>query len=150
MYRMKEEDAVKILSNINNLGMALYVDYELIAACKTAIRALKHTIPAKITHEATLYKCPTCPSCKNVVGHMTDLFGKKMLAHVPYCEFCGQHLDWSDENTAENTANKKPKIGHWYDVGSLSCRCSNCGCKSPQEYKYCPHCGAYMEETSNA
>lgn len=36
------------------------------------------------------------------------------------------------------------KKGRWYDVGSLSCRCSECGCKSPKEYSYCPNCGADM------
>ena len=36
-------------------------------------------------------------------------------------------------------------IGKWYDVGSLSCRCSCCGCKSNKETKYCPNCGARME-----
>lgn len=38
------------------------------------------------------------------------------------------------------------KIGKWFDKGSLSCRCSECGCKSPKEYKYCPNCGARMVE----
>lgn len=35
--------------------------------------------------------------------------------------------------------------GEWWDKGSLSCRCSECGCKSPKEYKFCPNCGARME-----
>ncbi len=35
--------------------------------------------------------------------------------------------------------------GQWYDKGSLSCRCSCCGCKSNKEYNYCPNCGARME-----
>ena len=35
--------------------------------------------------------------------------------------------------------------GHWLDKGSLSCRCSECGCKSNKESAYCPHCGAKME-----
>lgn len=35
--------------------------------------------------------------------------------------------------------------GHWYDKGSLSCRCSECGCKSNRENNYCPHCGAKMD-----
>ena len=35
--------------------------------------------------------------------------------------------------------------GRWTDKGSLSCRCSRCGCKSNAEYNYCPHCGAQME-----
>ena len=36
------------------------------------------------------------------------------------------------------------KKGEWFDRGSLSCRCSNCGCKSPKEYSFCPNCGADM------
>ena len=36
------------------------------------------------------------------------------------------------------------KRGEWYDRGSLSCRCSNCGCKSTKEFNFCPHCGADM------
>lgn len=37
--------------------------------------------------------------------------------------------------------------GRWYDKGSLSCRCSECGCKNNKETTYCPNCGAkmYME-----
>ena len=35
--------------------------------------------------------------------------------------------------------------GYWYDRGSLSCRCSECGCKNIKETKYCPHCGAKMD-----
>lgn len=36
------------------------------------------------------------------------------------------------------------RVGEWQDRGSMSCRCSNCGCKSPKEYNYCPNCGAIM------
>lgn len=36
------------------------------------------------------------------------------------------------------------KTGYWFDRGSLSCRCSNCGCKSTHEYDFCPICGADM------
>ena len=34
------------------------------------------------------------------------------------------------------------KRGEWFDRGSLSCRCSNCGCKSTKEYSFCPNCGS--------
>ena len=44
----------------------------------------------------------------------------------------------------------EPKHGYWYDKGSLSCRCSNCGCKSPKEYSFCPNCGAEMREKDGA
>jgi Lar family restriction alleviation protein len=36
--------------------------------------------------------------------------------------------------------------GEWFDRGSLSCRCSECGCKSNKEYTYCPNCGAKMDK----
>lgn len=39
---------------------------------------------------------------------------------------------------------ERPK-GRWFDVGSLSCRCSACRCKNNRETKYCPNCGAKME-----
>lgn len=39
---------------------------------------------------------------------------------------------------------RKVKHGEWIDKGSLSCRCSNCGCKSSKELKFCPECGADM------
>lgn len=41
---------------------------------------------------------------------------------------------------------KKQRVGNWFDVGSLSCRCSECGGKSNRESQYCPNCGAKMEE----
>lgn len=34
--------------------------------------------------------------------------------------------------------------GEWVDVGSLSCRCSECGCKNNRETPFCPNCGAQM------
>lgn len=37
------------------------------------------------------------------------------------------------------------KTGRWFDIGSLSCRCSNCGGKNNRESKFCPNCGAKME-----
>ena len=44
------------------------------------------------------------------------------------------------------TADVAPvRHGRWWDVGSLSCRCSECGCKSGSETRYCPHCGARMD-----
>ena len=46
--------------------------------------------------------------------------------------------------TQMSSAKHERKKGKWYDVGSLSCRCSECGCKSLKEYLFCPNCGADM------
>ena len=46
----------------------------------------------------------------------------------------------------EPTINAEPvRHGKWFDVGSLSCRCDQCGCKNNKETPYCPNCGAKME-----
>lgn len=37
------------------------------------------------------------------------------------------------------------KHGKWEDAGSLSCRCSECGCKNGRETRFCPICGAKMD-----
>lgn len=35
-------------------------------------------------------------------------------------------------------------FGEWTDIGSLSCRCSKCGCKNNRQTNYCPACGKKM------
>lgn len=45
------------------------------------------------------------------------------------------------------TADVAPvRHGRWIDKGSLSCRCSECGCKSTEESPYCHTCGAKMDK----
>lgn len=58
--------------------------------------ALRKQIPTKVTHEATLYKCCTCPNCKNVVDDFIDFQDQKTRVTPSYCKYCGQALDWSD------------------------------------------------------
>lgn len=59
-------------------------------------------------------------------------------------------LNWSTSKIEEimkiwDYVEKKYK-GEWYDCGSLSCRCSECGCKSQKPTLYCPNCGEKMEK----
>ena len=61
--------------------------------------AIEKQIPKKITHEATLLKCVTCPTCKNVIDEFIN-FGypsQKIRVEVAYCKYCGQAIDWSEE-----------------------------------------------------
>ena len=60
------------------------------------VKLLRREIPQKVTHEATLYKCCTCPNCKNVVDEFTEFSGNKVRVTSRICRFCGQALDWSE------------------------------------------------------
>ena len=65
-----------------------------------AIVALEKQIPKKITHEATLQRCATCPTCKNVLDEFIEVIPGQPKTRVTFahCYFCGQALDWSDNN----------------------------------------------------
>ena len=61
--------------------------------------------------------------------------------------FCG----WFEPKLSELPAADVAPVRHgrWYDKGALSCRCSECGCKSNRESNYCPNCGALMKEADH-
>ena len=73
---------------------------EYAIAFDTAIEALEKQVPKKITHEATLQRCATCPTCKNVLDEFIELIPgqPKIRVTFTHCHFCGQALDWSDNN----------------------------------------------------
>ena len=60
-------------------------------------KALERQIPTKVTHESSLYKCCTCPNCKNVVDKFEKLSESTVRITYNYCYFCGQKLDWQEE-----------------------------------------------------
>lgn len=60
-------------------------------------KAVKKQIGTKVTHEASLYRCCTCPSCGNVVGKIERWGDSDVRITHPFCKLCGQALDWSDE-----------------------------------------------------
>ncbi len=60
---------------------------------KKVTRQLKYRVPTKVTHEATVYKCCTCPSCGNVVDQLDEFFGKKFLIMNDYCPYCGAKME---------------------------------------------------------
>lgn len=84
---MNYKEALNILdeTDIGNLELKIVLS-----------RALERQIATKITHEATLSRCCTCPNCKNVVDEFIDFQGKKTRVTTIHCKFCGQALDWED------------------------------------------------------
>ena len=53
------------------------------------------------------------------------------------------------QNTAPSADVAPIRHAHWFDVGSLNCRCSGCGCKNDRQTAYCPNCGAKMKPVGN-
>ena len=57
-------------------------------------------------------------------------------------------LDGKEEvlNCLRDLDNKQTldEMGHWIEVGSLSCRCDKCMCKNDKQTKFCPNCGIRM------
>ena len=79
---------------VDEEGHCSYIEDEL----HVAMEALERQVPKKPTHEASIYKCCTCPNCKNVVDEFIEFvpIQPKVRVTTDYCKFCGQALDWSD------------------------------------------------------
>ena len=82
-------------SDVFRCGMVLA---EIVSeALEQARKAVCKQTPTKVTHEASLYKCCTCPDCKNVVDEFEQWGDRKIRIQAPFCRYCGQALDWSEE-----------------------------------------------------
>ena len=79
-------------------------------ALKLARDAIRKQIPETVTHQATLKKCCTCPSCLNVVDEFVEVTPwQKIRVEAHRCRFCGQALKWKDtENSAIDSPSEKP------------------------------------------
>lgn len=64
---------------------------EVLKMCR---KALKKQAPTMVTHEATLYRCCTCPTCKNVVDKFEKFGERTVRVTYAHCQICGQALDW--------------------------------------------------------
>lgn len=70
-------------------------DGSLHDALETAEKALRRVTPTRTTHQATIYKCNTCPNCLNVVDEFEEFIpGQRINTRPSYCKFCGQALLW--------------------------------------------------------
>ena len=82
---------------MNKIAVIL-LNYNSSNDCRHCVESLKKQMPQKVTHEATLMRDTTCSRCKNIVGSYIDFNGIKTQVQYQYCCYCGQALDWSEEN----------------------------------------------------
>lgn len=82
-------------SDIDDCESVLCAD--ALALLKAQERELRCRTPRKVEHEATIKRCCTCPSCGNVLDQFERFGVGKVRIMNKYCHFCGQALDWSDE-----------------------------------------------------
>ena len=90
---MTPQEAITTLKR-EYLGDSEYMEL----AKQMGAKALEKQIPKKPTHEATLFRCTTCPNCKNVIDEFVEFIPgqPKIKIKTAHCKFCGQALDWSD------------------------------------------------------
>ena len=88
----------EIINQIRDIAVANGIDDVYVLKKKDILSALEKQIPKEPTHEATLYKCLTCPNCKNVIDEFMEFVPEQPKIRVknPHCKYCGQALDWSD------------------------------------------------------
>lgn len=100
---MTYEEALKLLEKIIlyiviKTGKPLVGDF-----VDTLKKALKKQTPIKPKFANNIYKqkCYWCPSCNNyLMEYYSDdnkLQLEKMSKFNPYCHWCGQAIDWSNE-----------------------------------------------------
>lgn len=91
---VKENIAILESQEPEDAGYYLQLEHE-----KMVLEALEKQMPKVVTHEATLYRCCTCPTCKNVIDKFEKWGENTVRVIYKYCYFCGQRLDWGDQQT---------------------------------------------------
>ena len=85
---MNIKDAIRIIKGLDTSNSE-----ENIEAKKMAVKALEKQSQKKIE---TWNGQASCPCCKKLFGEMKTIRNLTTW-EMPYCKFCGQALDWSDE-----------------------------------------------------
>lgn len=93
--RCKDKACKYGIDCLQKIDIAVYEEllrYRTIGTVEEFRKLKEKDTPKKITHESTLYRCYTCPSCKNVIDEFT-VFGDSKVRVIPKrCKFCGQRL----------------------------------------------------------
>lgn len=99
------------------------------AALKTAIDVLEE----ERDENCLSAKIRSTDEANEIAGVLYQLFPQKKLVDIWEWvgEYCGIRV----------------KTGNWKQEGIFKYKCDQCGGNSPEEFPYCPHCGAMMSES---
>ncbi len=96
---MTPHKAIKFL-NETKVGCKLLKDRQLMDVCDVAISAIEKQIPKKPIEKETdnlwngmSTRTVSCPNCKKQIVNVWNKADYK----PKFCHYCGQALDWSDE-----------------------------------------------------
>lgn len=95
VHKRLEDEVFGVCSEI---ALANGIKYEYAMNKDFIVKAITKQIPAKVTHEASLLCCCTCPTCKNVVDKFEKFGLSTIRVTYKHCQCCGQKLDWSEIN----------------------------------------------------
>ena len=97
--KMTPQEAIRRIEEHNRIHFATEGGRCLLIteALKMAVAALERQTPKKVTHEATLPHCSTCPTCNTVVDRFEKWGESTVRITYNHCQICGQALDWEEE-----------------------------------------------------
>ena len=92
---MTEQEAIKWVKNRLASGKTYDEAYQ---AGDMAIKALEKQIPKKPIEDNTSYSGYKCPACNDNIYQLRS----HNIYKTPNCIFCGQKLDWGNEDEKED------------------------------------------------
>lgn len=88
---MTPQTALEILQDTYYCG---HLPFKVKAAVEEAIGALEKRTPQKLENSYSgMYY--VCPSCRRFIDKNEHAHGN---INIPFCKWCGQAFDWSDDN----------------------------------------------------
>ncbi len=96
--KVKEKLEDEVFGVCTQIALANGIKYEYAINKNFVLKAIEKQMPKKVTHEASLVCCCTCPTCRNVVDEFEKFGDSTVRLKRTHCHFCGQKLDWSEEH----------------------------------------------------
>lgn len=107
---------------------------------KKELKALQFEHKDKKEYLLRYINTPNDTNDEKIVINPHILYNGQQYENVKIGNFCKEEVEQTEQS----------EKACWYDIGSLSCRCSKCGCKNNRESRFCPNCGTKMKNPQKA